>query len=103
MVMVGFVTLVMSRVTSVVSESSFLGFDENVFSSPMVPGSSGALPGHSSTTRGSSAKLPPPVQHKSAATSATFPFMGVPSLSDSDPSLVLEHLALDDLMDERTQ
>ena len=78
MVMVGFVTLVMSRVTSIVSERSLLGFDGNVFSSPMVPGSSGALPGHSSTTRGSSAPLPRPVAHKRTARIATYRFIIVP-------------------------
>ena len=78
MVMVGFVTLVMSWVTSVVSERSLLGFDGNVFSSPMVPGSSGALPGHNSTTRGSSAPLPRPVAHKRTARIATYRFIIVP-------------------------
>src|SRR3954447_8698136 len=75
MVMVGFVTLVMSRVTSIVSERSLLGFEGNVFSSLMVPGSSGALPGHSSTTRGSSAPLLRPVAHKRTARIATYRFI----------------------------
>src|SRR3954468_8866430 len=78
MVMVGFVTLVMSRVTSIVSERSLLGFEGNVFSSLMVPGSSGALPGHSSTTRGSSAPLLRPVAHKRTARIATYRFIIVP-------------------------
>src|SRR5882672_5690152 len=53
MVSVGLVTLVMSRVGSVISTCVLtFSLDMSVFSGPMVPGSSGALPGQSSTTRG---------------------------------------------------
>src|SRR4051812_38066658 len=56
MVIVGFVTLVIRRVDSVTSTlvRSFLG-DIRTFSGPMVPGSSGGLPGQSSMNWG----LPP--------------------------------------------
>src|ERR1035438_7634323 len=53
MVSVGLVTLVINRVGSVISTCVFtLCLDMSCVSGPMVPGSSGALPGQSSTTRG---------------------------------------------------
>src|SRR5262245_4229830 len=56
--MVGLVTLVIMRVDSVTSTSlrSSLG-DMRTYSAPMVPVSSGALPGQRSTTRGLSAAV----------------------------------------------
>src|SRR6266849_2830617 len=54
--MVGLLTLVTNRVGSVTSTSFRVNFgDMRTFSGPMLPVSSGTLPGHSSTTIGLSA------------------------------------------------
>src|SRR5262249_7712330 len=51
--MVGLVTLVTIRVGSVTSTCLWSSFgDMRTYSAPMLPGSSGALPGQRSTTRG---------------------------------------------------
>jgi hypothetical protein len=56
-----------------------LGLDGNIFSAPMVPGSSGAWPGHSATMRGSSAPLPRPVKQQRTPRMATVRVISIPS------------------------
>src|SRR5260370_6077417 len=65
MVMVGLVTLVIIRVGSVTSAFFLSSFgDMRTYSAPMLPASSGALPGQSSTTSGLSSPTTCPVTHK---------------------------------------
>src|SRR5215831_9535881 len=71
MVMVGLVTLVTIRVGSVTSTCLRSSFgDMRTFSAPMLPVSSGALPGHSSTTRGLSAAATGQATHNQATREA---------------------------------
>jgi hypothetical protein len=76
--MVGLVTLVTSRVGSVTSTSLRVSFgDMRTVSAPMSPVSSGALPGHRSTTSGLSAAAAGQATHSevSRATAVRIRFM----------------------------
>jgi len=65
MVMLGLVTLVIIRVESVTSTCLRSSFgDMTTFSGPIVPGSSGTLPGQSSTTSAFSSAASGPATHK---------------------------------------
>src|SRR5262245_21354544 len=67
MVMVGLLTLVINRVGSVTSTSFRVSFhDVRTISGPILPASSGALPGHSSTTVGLSAPTAGAAKHNQA-------------------------------------
>src|SRR5262249_51717073 len=79
--MVGLVTLVTMRVESVTSTSFLVSFgDMRTYSGPMLPVSSGALPGHSSTTIVLSAASAGQAMHDQAirATAGTKRFMVAP-------------------------
>src|SRR5262245_60613405 len=85
MVRVGLVTLVTSRVGSVTSTSLRVSFgDMRTVSGPILPDSSGTLPGHSSKTVGFS----PPAAGQATPnqairdTTATIRFMVAPRVSE---------------------
>src|SRR6266404_600446 len=90
MVRVGFVTLVTILVGSVTSTCLRLSFgDMRNFSAPIVPVSSGAVPGQSSTTSGWSAPNTGPTKHNHVTreTAAAKRLMVAPLLRDEEQFL----------------
>ena len=78
---VGLLTLVTSRVGSVTATCFFVSLgDMRIFSGPMSPASSGALPGHNCTMSGLSVPTTGPTTHSkvSNATAAGIRFMIAP-------------------------
>src|SRR4051812_9081170 len=82
--MVGLLTLVTRRVDSVISTSFRVNFgDMRTVSGPILPVSSGTLPGHSSTTSGLSAPATGHVTHNQVIreTATAIRFMVAPLFS----------------------
>src|SRR4051794_21718331 len=89
-VRVGLLTLVTRRVGSVTSTSLRVCFgDMRTVSGPIVPVSSGALPGHNSTTFGTSAAVAGQAAHTQGIreTTATIRFMVAPEFSEPGDTL----------------